>query len=66
MNNAPKKHLWPLSRGHHKCRLQITFLVSVSIKPKMSPTIKKEKSPRKLKQNTFKLHIHEKYKHENI
>ena len=34
-NNMPKKQLWPLSRGHHKCRVQMTFLVFVGIKLKL-------------------------------
>ena len=36
MNNTSKRHFWPLSRGYHKCREQATFLVSVSVKLKMS------------------------------
>ena len=35
MNNARKRHQWPSSRGHHKSSVQMTFLVSVSIKLKM-------------------------------
>ena len=35
MNNALKRHLWPISREHHKCRVQMKFLVSVSIKLKI-------------------------------
>ena len=31
MNNTPKRHLWPLWKGHHKCRVQMTFLVYVSV-----------------------------------
>ena len=34
MNNKLKKHLCTLSRGQHKCSVQKTFLVIVSIKLK--------------------------------
>ena len=67
MNNTPKRHLWPLTRGHHKCRVQMTFLVSVSIKVKHRhvPDVitKKRESSSKPKRNTDKIHTHENYKH---
>ena len=35
MNNAPKINLRFSSRGHRKSRVQMTFLVSVSVKLKL-------------------------------
>ena len=35
MYNASKRYLWLLSRGDHKCRVQMTSLVSVNIKLKI-------------------------------
>ena len=64
MYNTPKRHLWPLSRGHHKCRMKIRFLVSVSTKLKYRHLIevieKKRESSSKSKQNNNKLRTHEK------
>ena len=35
MNNAPKRHLRPLSRGHNHCRVHMTLLLSVSVNLKI-------------------------------
>ena len=35
MNKAHKKYSQPSSKGHRKCRVQLTFLVSVSRKLKI-------------------------------
>ena len=34
-SETPKKYSLLSSRGHHECRVQMTFLVSVSIKVKI-------------------------------
>ena len=39
MNNKLKKHLRSLSKGHHKCRVLLTYLVPVSMKLKTVPDI---------------------------
>ena len=41
MNDKPPKHLWPLSRRHHKCKVKMTSLVTISInlKKKYVPDI---------------------------
>ena len=54
MNNTPKRHLWPLSRGHHKCRVQMSFLVPVSIKLKIYTILCQELKSRNLQSNCAK------------
>ena len=32
MNSKPQNHLWSLSRGHYKWKIQMKFLVCVTMK----------------------------------
>ena len=57
-DNIPERHLYPSSRGHHKCRVQMTFLVSgrIRLKCRHVPNVSKKEiqSSCKPKQNTNK------------